>query len=91
MISDAEKVRFLDNMISIIRASDPNHRNAQILSAIRDDYQTDNDIRAMRPWFEAQIALGRTVSDLMTETGAERHRILFALNTLGLAAPGMQA
>lgn len=90
MISDAEKVRFLDDMIAVIRAADPDHRNAQLLSAIRDDYQADNDIHAMRPWFEAQIALGMTVADLMKETGAERHRILFALNTLGLAAPGMQ-
>lgn len=90
MISDAEKHRYLQKLVAAAKEQD-RQREASMLQAIADDYQeTPQTIASMRPWFEAQIALGKTVADLVEEAEVPRHRIIFALTQLGLVAPGMR-
>lgn len=46
-------------------------------------------IEDLRSWFEEQSALGRSVNDMANDLKVERHRIIFALNKLGLTAKGL--
>lgn len=89
MISDQEKRRFLLDLLAATEGSASNNYGRSILLAIADDYDGhESSIQSMRPWFEANIALGRTVDDLAKMAGVERHRIVFALKELNLTAPG---
>lgn len=90
-LSDAEKHRFLADLAALYGDDEPGCRESQFLAACAADYEAgENNIEAMRPWFVAQIALGKTVGDMMIDAGAPRHRIIYALTKLGLVTPGMR-
>ena len=90
-LSDAEKHRFLIDMVQAMEGAAPNNFGRNMLLAIAADYEAvENNIEAMRPWFVAQIALGKTVGDMMIDASAPRHRIIYALTKLGLVAKGMR-
>lgn len=89
MISDQEKRRFLLDLVAATEGAAPNSYGRSMLLAIADDYDGhESSIQSMRPWLEANIALGKTIDDLAKMAEVERHRIIFALKELNLTAPG---